>query len=74
MGTERLLLTHETSPIDAYAGFADSSKRRCSGIVLLLSAGLHFSLLKLLVIAVVFMFSSELEDYSHCETHQLVTM
>lgn len=54
MGTECLLLTHEMSPIDAYAGFADSSKRHCSGIVLLLSDGLDFSLLKLLVIAIVF--------------------
>lgn len=45
-----------------------------SGIVLLLSAGLDFSLLKLLVTAIVFMFWSEPEDYSHWETHQPVTM
>lgn len=56
MGTKCLLLTHEMSLIDAYAGFADSSKRRCSGIVLLLSARLDFSLLKLVDIVVVFVF------------------
>lgn len=73
MGTECLLLTHEMSPIDAYVDFADSSKRHCSGIALLLPAGLDFSLVKL-VIAIVFMFQSELEEYSHWETHLLATV
>lgn len=74
MGTPCLFLARETAPIDAYAGFADSSKGRCRGIVLLLSAGLDFSLLKLLVIAVVLMFRSELEDCGHRESRQPVTM
>lgn len=74
MGTPCLLLARETAPIDAYAGFADSSKGHCRGIVLLFSAGLDFRLLKLPVIAIVLMFWSELEDYHHRESHQLVTV
>lgn len=38
MGTECLLLAHGTAPVDAFVGFADSSKRLCSGIVSLLAA------------------------------------
>lgn len=62
MGTPCLLLARETAPIDAYAGFADSSKGRCRGIVLLFSAGLDFSLLKLPVIAIIVLMSRRLSS------------
>lgn len=47
MGTECLLLTHETDPTDAYVRFADACKRH-------LSSGLYFSLLGLFITAAVF--------------------